>query len=165
MYVEMLEKAVAELKGGEAKEEIEPSLNLKVTARIPERYVEDLTIRLSLYRRVANAKSGEALDNIEMEMADRFGSLPEEVKRLLEVMRLKIMARRLWITHISETDGRVRFVFSDKTPVGTGKMFDLRENLRDIRFHKDGFELAVKRLSPGEGALTAVHDVLRRLLN
>ncbi|MGD0884302.1 MAG: transcription-repair coupling factor [Thermodesulfovibrionales bacterium] len=166
LYVEMLEKAVAELKGGgEAKEEIEPSLHFKMEARIPEGYVEDLTLRLSIYRRVANAKSGEDLDNIETELGDRFGSLPEEVKRLLDIMRLKIMARTLWITHISETDGKVRFVFSDETPVGTDKIFGLRENLSGIRFHKDGFELGVKELSPGKGSLEAVHDVLRQLLH
>ncbi|HAM52811.1 MAG TPA: transcription-repair coupling factor [Nitrospiraceae bacterium] len=165
MYVEMLEKAVAELKGGEAKAEIEPSLHFRVAARIPEEYVEDLTIRLSIYRRVATAKSAEDLDNIETEMADRFGSLPEEVKRLLDIMRLKIMARTLCITQISEADGKVRFVFSDETSVGADKIFGLRDNLRGIHFQRDGFELGIKGLSPRKEPLEAVRDVLKQLLN
>jgi transcription-repair coupling factor (superfamily II helicase) len=147
MYVEMLENAVAGLKGVEVKEEIEPSISLRVAALIPEWYVEDMTLRLSIYRRIAGAKRVEAIEDIESEMKDRFGSPPGEVGSLLEIMRLKIMAKRLLITKIHETDGRVRFAFADETPVKTDAIFGLQKTFQGIRFFRDGFELSVKGLS------------------
>jgi transcription-repair coupling factor (superfamily II helicase) len=141
MYVEMLEKAVAELKGAGHKDEAEPSVSLRVSALIPDSYVEDMTLRLSIYRRVANAKSVEDLDDMESEMADRFGALPGETRRLLDVMKLKVMAKRLSILGIYETERGVRFVFSQSTPVAADRLLALHETFHGIRFHKDGFEV------------------------
>lgn len=162
MYTEMLENAVAELKGEVVKEEIEPSISLRVTALIPEGYVEDMTLRLSIYRRIARAKSMEDMDDIEAEMRDRFGSLPEEVENLLEIMRLKVTARRLMITKISETDGRVKFAFANETPVKTETIFGLQKTFQGIRFSKDGFELSVKGLS-GDDVRKKIHRALSSL--
>ena len=150
MYVEMLENAVAELKGLEIKKEIEPSVTLKAAALIPESYIEDMTVRLSVYRRIANAKNTEDLEDMESELRDRFGVLPDEARNLLEIMRLKIMARKLLITRISEADGKVRFVFSDGTPVGTDKIFGLQKTFHGVRFHKDGFEFSYRGLLQNE---------------
>lgn len=160
MYVEMLEKAVAELKGIEMKEEWEPSISLKVTARIPEEYIEDMTVRMSVYRRIANAYSPEELSDIEAEMTDRFGAVPDEVRRLLGIMRLKSMARRLSILKISETDRKIRVVFSKDTSVATEKVFALQETFHGIRFHRDGFEFNL--MKPCD-TLTVSYDVLQRL--
>jgi len=150
LYVEMLENAVAELKGTEVKEEREPSITLKVAALIPESYIEDMTVRLSVYRRIANAKNREDLEDMESEMKDRFGAPPGEVGNLLEIMKLKIMARKLLITRISETDGKVRFIFAEETPVRPDQIFSLQETFHGIRFHKDGFEFSLRGLPTGE---------------
>ena len=149
LYVEMLENAVAELKGTEVKEEREPSITLKVAALIPESYIEDMTVRLSVYRRIANAKNREDLEDMESEMKDRFGAPPGEVGNLLEIMKLKIMARKLLITRISETDGKVRFIFAEETPVRPDQIFSLQETFHGIRFHKDGFEFSLRGLHAG----------------
>ncbi len=150
LYVDMLEKAVAELKGMEVKEEMEPSISLKINALIPETYIEDMTLRLSIYRRVANARSIEDLEDMKSEMADRFGDLPDEVKRLLDVMKLKISAKRLSIVNISETDHRIRFVFSESTPVTADRILALQKTFKGVRFHKDGFEIDVRRINRDE---------------
>jgi len=162
MYVEMLENAVAELKGLEVKEEIEPSITLKVAALIPESYIEDMTVRLSVYRRIANAKNMEDLEDMESEMKDRFGVLPDEVGNLLEIMRLKVMARKLLITRISETDGKARFVFAEGTPVRPDQIFGLQKAFQGIRFHKDGFEFSFKGL-PGDESYKAIHRAMSAL--
>lgn len=150
MYVEMLEKAVAELKGIEMREEREPSISMKVTARIPEEYIEDMTVRMSVYRRIANAHNPEDLSDIEAEMTDRFGTVPDEVRRLLEIMRLKSLARSLSILKISETDRKIRVVFSKDTSVATEKVLGLQKTFHGIRFHRDGFELSLKGNSMDE---------------
>jgi len=160
MYVEMLGRAVAELRGVEIKEEVEPSINLRVRAFIPDTYIEDLTLRLSLYRRIANAKSIRHLEDLRAEMEDRFGDLPDEVNKLLDIMRLKIMAKGLLITSISEGDGRVRFTFSDKTPVKTERILGLHETFHGIRFKKDGFELNLRGSSKSGDVISMVYDVM-----
>jgi transcription-repair coupling factor (superfamily II helicase) len=163
MYVEMLEKAVAEAKGEEVREEVEPTINLKRSAFIPETYIEDVTLRLSLYRRIAGAKEGGAVDAIETEMADRFGDVPPEVRGLLDIMRLKILARQLHISAVSEGDSRVRFVFSEETPVVPERIFGLQKTYAGIRFHQDGFEFNLKGLQKDRKDLSALFEVMKSL--
>jgi transcription-repair coupling factor (superfamily II helicase) len=147
LYMEMLEKAVAELKGRKIEEEFEPLIRLKVAAFIPEEYIDDITVRLSLYRRIASAKTYEALHAIEPELEDRFGRIPDEVKNLIDIMRLKIPARELLITKIHDINGRVNVLFSPDTRVEPKDIFALsKKTNRKMRFLPDGFELDLKGL-------------------
>lgn len=142
LYMEMLEKAVAELKGMKIEEEFEPSINLRADAFISEEYIEDMTVRLGIYRRIASAKTHEALKAIESEMEDRFGKRPDEVKNLTNIMRLKITARELLVSKIQESNGRVSVLFSPDTKVEPKEIFELRgKSGVDMRFLPDGFDL------------------------
>lgn len=163
MYLEMLEKTVSELKGIEIKEEPEPVINLNVHAVIPDSYIEDLTLRLSLYRRIAAAKDAATLSDIEAEMTDRFGRLPEESVRLLAIMRVKFMAKKLLLTTIRETTKGVNLFFSNNTPVSSDKLFALQKTFRNIRFHKEGAEITLKEEEKNEITLT-VQEILQILL-
>ena len=100
--MEMLEKAVAELQGKKVEEEVDPSIRLRVHAFIPEDYIDDVTLRLTLYRRIASLKTDLETETLESEIKDRFGTLPIEVGHLLDIMRLKILARHLLITNIRD---------------------------------------------------------------
>ncbi|MDI6889491.1 MAG: transcription-repair coupling factor [Thermodesulfovibrionales bacterium] len=162
LYIEMLEKAVAELKGVKIEEEFEPSISLKVNAFIPEEYVDDITLRLSLYRRIASSKTHEILKALELEMEDRFGRPPEEVKNLLNIMRLKIMAKELLVTKIQDVHGRIRVIFSPDTKVEPRDIFELHKK-RDgkIKFLPDGFELDLRGL-PWEGVYEEVSSLFTR---
>jgi transcription-repair coupling factor (superfamily II helicase) len=93
MYLDMLEKAVAELKGEEKAEEVDPQIRLDIAAFIPEPYVPDAGLRLGLYRRLASEKTVEALRGFREELLDRFGPVPEEADNLLQVMRVRVLAR------------------------------------------------------------------------
>ena len=145
LYMEMLEKTVAELKGVKIEEEFEPSIQLQLNAFIPEEYIEDITLRLSMYRKIASSKSPEALQSTGAEIEDRFGKAPEEVKNLIDVMRLKIMAKQLLITKIQNANGIVSVFFSKDTKVAPEDIFRLRETLDGkLRFLPDGFEVNLK---------------------
>jgi transcription-repair coupling factor (superfamily II helicase) len=165
LYMEMLEKAVAELKGLKIEEEFEPSISLRANAFITEEYLDDITLRLSIYRRIASAKTHEVLKAIELEMEDRFGKLPEEVKNLIDIMRLKIMAKNLLVMKIRDIDGMVRITFSPDTKVEPHEIFELQKKRdRRIRFLPDGFELDLKGL-PWERVyeeITSVFTLLER---
>jgi transcription-repair coupling factor (superfamily II helicase) len=147
LYMEMLEKAVAELRGFKIEEEFEPSISMRVNAFIPEEYIEDITLRLSLYRRIASAKTEEGVREIESEIGDRFGRPPDEVKNLMDIVRLKIMARELRVAKIQDTQGRIAVLFSPDTKVEPKDILALGKNPdRKIRFLPEGFELDLKGL-------------------
>jgi len=167
-YIEMLEKSVAELKGEETKEEIEPVINLNIEARIPEEYIEDITIRLGMYRRIAMARNEEELSELASEMRDRFGEIPHGVRNLIEIMRLKTIAKRLMIKSIGKRNGKgptreqetlIRFSFSDETPVRVEAITGLNKRFPGIRFYSDGFEIP-----GGEEPIGSAIEILSCLL-
>ncbi|MBI5561574.1 MAG: transcription-repair coupling factor [Deltaproteobacteria bacterium] len=94
-YAELLEEAVAELRGEEPPERIEPDVNIKVSQYIPEEYVPDARQRLSVYKRLASVETPEELDAIAEELGDRFGEPPALVGNLLRTAELKTLLRRL----------------------------------------------------------------------
>jgi transcription-repair coupling factor (superfamily II helicase) len=163
LYIEMLEKAVAELKGEEIREEREPAIELRASAFIPEEYIEDVTLRLSFYRRIASLKTEEDIGEFSGELRDRFGSLPEEVSRLLDVMRLKIAARILSVAKVEETVTKVKVVFSPDTGVEPAGIFGLHESRKGrMRFLPDGFEIDLRGCGP-ETAFTEIYGALKEL--
>jgi transcription-repair coupling factor (superfamily II helicase) len=163
LYMEMLEKAVAELKGIEIADVFEPSIQLRIDAFIPEEYIDDMTLRLSIYRKIASAASRNALLEIASEIKDRFGRVPEQVQNLMEVMGLKITARELLITSIRERNGWIRIEFSPDTKIEPKSILALgREKGRKIRFLPDGFEMNLKEFAWPE-ALGHIAEILDRL--
>jgi len=107
LYTQLLEEAVAELRGEPLREEIEPDVQLPVPALIPDDYVPDVHQRLLLYKRFADAGSPEALEELRGELVDRFGEVPEEVEHLQEVMRLKGELRGLRLRGLDGGPGKL----------------------------------------------------------
>ncbi|MCK5511634.1 MAG: DEAD/DEAH box helicase, partial [Thermodesulfovibrionia bacterium] len=139
MYLEMLESAVAELKGEKVIPKIEPVLDLKITAVIPERYIENPDLRLSFYRRIASVKNRNSLMELREEFKDRFGAPPEETLRLLEIMEIKLLAKNISVTRIQNMAGRMKIVFAPETPVTSQQIFSLYKNRKTyLKFLPEG---------------------------
>ena len=89
---QMLEEAVAQAKSGlsedEPSESWSPQINVGASVMIPERYVKDLNLRMSLYRRIAELNDKRDVDAFGAELIDRFGTLPEEVEHLLKIIKI-----------------------------------------------------------------------------
>jgi transcription-repair coupling factor (superfamily II helicase) len=103
LYQEMLEEAVSGLKeGGEAEvtDQWSPTINLGASVLIPEDYVADLNVRMSLYRRLAGIETREDIDRFAAELIDRFGPLPDEVKHLFEIVTIKQLAKQAGVEKI-----------------------------------------------------------------
>ena len=163
LYIEMLEKTVAELKGLPIEEEFEPTIRLTVHAYVPEEYVDNVTLRLSLYRKIASAKTLTDIYTTSDEIHDRFGTLPQEVKNLLDIMKLKIKARDLRITDILENHGTVRIHFSPDTRLSPDDILSLYNSQnKKIRFLPDGLELRLKGL-PYQEIYRTINDILSEL--
>lgn len=104
LYQQMLEEALQSVKSGGVGEVIDhdwaPTINLGLTVLIPEAYVPDLPVRLSLYRRLAALNEQEDVDAFAVELIDRFGPYPAEVKNLLDVMQIKHLCKMAGIERI-----------------------------------------------------------------
>ena len=97
LYQSMLEEAIINLKAGVAEPAADrwsPQITIGMPVLIPEEYVSDLSVRLSLYRRLADLETDEEIDNFAAEMRDRFGVLPDEVRYLFKVAAIKAYCRR-----------------------------------------------------------------------
>ena len=116
LYLSMLESAVAALRRGDLPDIDQPldtgtEVKLHVPALIPEDYLPDITTRLVLYKRIAQASNKDQLREIQVEMIDRFGLLPESVKNLFTAALIKVRAQQLGISEIDMTDegGSIEF--------------------------------------------------------
>ncbi|MEH6491071.1 transcription-repair coupling factor [Halopseudomonas sp.] len=116
LYMEMLERAVKAIKQGKQPELDQPlgggpDINLRLAALIPDDYLPDVHARLILYKRIANATDDETLKDLQVEMIDRFGLLPEQVKTLFRVTALKLRCEPLGITKVDvgAEHGRIEF--------------------------------------------------------
>lgn len=165
LYIEILEQTIAELQGTEIREEREPAIDLKISALIPERYIDETTLRLSFYRRMASLKNIKDVMDLESELRDRFGPMPEEVSNLLSVMKLKVPARELCVINIKEVKDRIQVLFTPDTPVKPEHMFGLHaEGRYSLKFLPDGFELSASKVPKHKWidhvyqALTALAD-------
>jgi transcription-repair coupling factor (superfamily II helicase) len=103
LYQQMLEEAVASLKAGIAEpvaDRWSPQITIGTPVLIPEDYVADLSVRLSLYRRLAELEDERDIDAFGAEMVDRFGPLPDEVRHLLDTVVVKALCRRANVAKI-----------------------------------------------------------------
>ncbi|MBZ2188043.1 transcription-repair coupling factor [Alcanivorax sp. JB21] len=122
LYMEMLEQAVEALKRGEQPDTAKPlsggpDINLRVPALIPEDYLPDVFTRLGLYKRIASCRTGEQLDELKVEMIDRFGMLPRQVKNLFRVTALRQRAEALGISRVDAGSESGRLEFSERTAI------------------------------------------------
>jgi len=122
LYNELLEKSVHALQAGEpfipgqlSTSSIEIDLN--ITALIPETYLGDVHSRLMLYKRIASANNNNELDELRVEMIDRFGGLPEPVKNLFAVTLFKLTAQDVGICKLDAGPHGGRVEFTEKTTV------------------------------------------------
>jgi transcription-repair coupling factor (superfamily II helicase) len=104
LYQQMLEDAVAELRqageGGVVDRGWSPAINVGAAVLIPEDYVPDLNVRLSLYRRLSDAENNESREALAAELIDRFGPLPDEAKQLLRIVGIKANCKTAHIERI-----------------------------------------------------------------
>jgi len=107
LYQQMLEEAVAMAKAGVdmdadaiVEEKWSPQINIGTSVLIPETYVEDLSIRMSLYRRLADLEGRDDIEAFAAEMIDRFGDLPDEFENLLDIVSIKQLCRKAGVGHV-----------------------------------------------------------------
>jgi transcription-repair coupling factor (superfamily II helicase) len=118
----MLEEAVKAMKEGRTPNidlvlQSGCEINLRVPALIPDDYLPDIHTRLIMYKRIAGAKDKDELEELHVEMIDRFGLLPEATKTLFAVTRLKLRAQQFGINKIDASAASGRILFAQQTSI------------------------------------------------
>ncbi|HVJ13892.1 MAG TPA: transcription-repair coupling factor [Polyangiaceae bacterium] len=125
LFCQMLEQATHELRGEPVVHAVDPELSFDVEALLPDSYMAEVGVRLSLYKRLASAGDEAEVDELAAEMEDRFGPPPAEAKRLVELMRLKVELRRLLVLGCEATAKSVTLHLRDDTPLDPQKIGEL----------------------------------------
>jgi transcription-repair coupling factor (superfamily II helicase) len=153
LYLNMLESAVAALRRGDIPDIDQPldtgtEVKLHVPALITEDYLPDITTRLVLYKRIAQANSADQLREIQVEMIDRFGLLPEPVKNLFTAALLRVRAQRLGISEIDMTDEGGSIEFTSATVVEPAAIVNLIQSDPQCYSLSGSGKLRVKKALP-----------------
>ena len=167
LYLNMLESAVAALRRGDIPDIDQPldtgtEVKLHVPALIPDDYLPDISTRLVLYKRIAQAQDAEQLRDIQVEMIDRFGLLPEAVKNLFTCALLKVSAQQLGISEIDMTDEGGSIEFTSTTVVEPAAIVTLIQSDPHCYSLTGSGKLRVKKSLP---SLTARAEFVESLMS
>jgi len=149
LYQQMLEEAVESLKAGitaPVEDRWSPQITIGTPVLIPEDYVADLSVRLALYRRLADLEDAREMDAFAAELVDRFGKLPVEVEHLLQVVAIKALCRRANVEKLDAGPKGVVLSFRDNVfanPVGLLKFITEQGPGAKIRNDKSGQRLVL----------------------
>ncbi len=143
-YIEMLGQEVAKLRGEEIEKRIETTIDLDIEAYIPDYYIPDTGLRLSMYRRLSLAEDERDLISLKEEMRDRFGDLPHQVENLIRIMEIKTLARPLGFLSIKKQKEGIRFQVDKSTPVNPEDILEVvSQEAMEAVFSSDGFLLLI----------------------
>jgi len=161
MYVQMLERAVAKLKGEEAAPELRTTLSLGLDVRIPPEYIPSENLRLRTYKRISSVASESEKQDVHKELEDRFGVLPKAVENLLEFAVLKSMCERLRIAAVERQGGKIALRFHPETTLEPAAVVKVVRSRKGIKLDPSGvLWMEVER---GEPLTVALHKVLAGL--
>ncbi|MBA5640171.1 transcription-repair coupling factor [Duganella sp. LX20W] len=140
LYSDMLNEAVRALKNGKEPDLAAPlstttEINLHVPALLPADFCGDVHERLSIYKRLANCEAPGKIDDMQEELIDRFGKLPDAVKALVETHRLRIAARTVGIVKIDAHGEAATLQFMPKPPIDPMRIIELIQKNRQIKLN------------------------------
>lgn len=170
LYMEMLEKATKAIQKGQtpnfdAPLSLTAEISLHMPALIPDEYLGDVHQRLLFYKRISNTDSAEKLDNIRMELIDRFGIPPQPVKQLFAVHQLRLKAEQLGITKIDISSHGGHIEFSPDTPVQAISIIQMMQKHPTFFRMEGGQRLKVTvMLEEYDKRIQFLHDLLDSLL-
>ena len=138
LYCQMLERAVASLKGEEAAPELRATLNLGLDIRIPPEYIPSENLRLRTYKRIAGISSEAEQEEVRRELEDRFGPLPPAVGHLLDYAVLKALCEKLLVASVERRGAQVAVKFHAQTPLRPEQVVRVVGGSRGLRLDPNG---------------------------
>ena len=165
LYCKEIERAVRLLKGEvQTDSRIELSFDMNVKAVIPSTYINDETLKLQAYKKIANINcKADALDIID-ELADRYGDLPRETENLIMVSEIRAICEKLGIDRISEQGSKIFIKFAENNIINAYMLIMTQGEFEDSLTILDGMQYDLSISTGGKQSLKKLLDVLRILL-
>ena len=110
-YCKLLDEVIKEMQGVEVPQEVDVQIDINVSSYIPDDYIENSSQKIEIYQNIALCRNEEDIQNVIDEIIDRYGQMPEEVNNLLEIARIKELAKKAFVTKISERRDSIVFNF------------------------------------------------------
>ncbi|MGF6433403.1 MULTISPECIES: transcription-repair coupling factor [Bradyrhizobium] len=169
LYQSMLEEAIVNLKAGVAEPAADrwsPQITIGMPVLIPEDYVNDLSVRLSLYRRLADLDTDEDIDAFAAEMRDRFGVLPDEVRYLFKVAAIKAYCRRANVGKVDAGPKGAVIAFRDNSFAHPERLVSfIRQHGQAAKVRPDMKVVFFQEWDTPEERLAGTTEILRQLAN
>ena len=153
MYTSMLEHAVSELKGEELPQRATTQLNLGISLRIDEDYIEEENQRLRIYKKIAGAQDEGMLGEIRAELEDRYGELPVGVQHLLEAASVRLQCERVGVAQVDRKRDQLHIRFTGQANVDPGRLMKLvaQNAKKGAQFTPQGvLRFPLRATEPGE---------------
>ena len=168
LYNEMLSEAVRSLKAGLEPDLLSPlsvttDINLHAPALLPDDYCGDVHLRLSFYKKLATAKTNDQVDALLEEIVDRFGKLPPQAQNLIDVHRLRVLARPYGVVKVDAAPGVIHITFRANPPVDAMRIIELVQKNRHIKLAGNEKLRIERELKEPKDRAQMVRDVLRSL--
>jgi transcription-repair coupling factor (superfamily II helicase) len=168
LYLEMLNRAVESLRKGEIPDidaplETGTEIKMHLPALIPDDYLPNISTRLVLYKRIAQAQDKEALNDIQVEMIDRFGLLPDATKQLFIQAEVRLRAQALGISEVDVgvAGGSVKFESTTTVPVNA--LIDLlQSNPNEFKLAGSDTLRFIRELESGEARRNYIDRLMRQ---
>jgi transcription-repair coupling factor (superfamily II helicase) len=168
LYNEMLAEAVRCLKAGIEPDLLSPlnvttDINLHSPALLPDDYCGDVHLRLSFYKKLATAKNADQIDSLLEEIVDRFGKLPAQAQTLIDVHRLRVIAKPYGVVKVDAAPGVITITFMKNPPIDQMKVIALIQKNMHIKLAGNEKLRIERELTEPKDRAQMVRDVLRSL--
>jgi len=169
LYNKMLEEAILELKqtrsGGDDDPRLDnwiPQLNIGIEARIPEDHIPDTDIRIGLYRRMAHLDTNEGIDEMAIELVDRFGAMPKPLMMFLKILKLRIACKEARIARLDAAGEGIAITFHENTFPAPEALMGYLATLKGVNVQPGGIGIRCSWSSPSSqiaGLYTIVREI------
>jgi transcription-repair coupling factor (superfamily II helicase) len=168
LYNEMLSEAVRCLKAGVEPDLLSPlnvttEINLHAPALLPDDYCGDVHLRLSFYKKLATAKNTDQIDNLLEEIIDRFGKLPSQAQTLIDVHRLRVIAKPYGVVKVDAAPGVINITFKPNPPIDPMKIIQMIQKNKHIKLAGNEKLRIERELPEVKDRAQMVRDVLKNL--
>lgn len=171
LYQQMLQEALLTLQSRDqaselisSDDEFSPQINLDLPIMIPEDYIEDLSLRLSIYRHIANIKEIKEIEDYAVEIEDRFGKIPLELRWLFETVKLRTKAKSLNIERVDAGEKAMTISYRNNQCLQPEKLMDfINRNQSYLKIRPDHKILISKSIVEGQERIKFIDQILDKL--
>ncbi|QSX07436.1 DEAD/DEAH box helicase [Alkalibacter rhizosphaerae] len=164
MYTRLLEDAVKELQGEATPEKLKTSIELKIDAYLPSRYIDSEKQKYETYRKIAGIDTSQEADEIREELIDRYGDLPQPVLNLIDIALVKNMAAHIGVEQIKESRDQIRLVFAQGHYL---EPLEIKELIKteQVKFNPTDAQmtLSIPRAGAGRANLSPLRSLIEKI--